>query len=236
MVRGGRGRARVRRQDRRRGRGVRQRRAGAAQARAGRNPCAARPSAGGAARGAGRSRRTGVRAGAEIKIPAYEGGFGGNLRALRAMLAPYEGDAARFEAWRKEIARIDARIDAVVCRAFGLLRKGRRTSTPRRARPNGATASGWTVRRRPSPEAARGGAAAPGGPDRAHARHLPWNRRPCLSGGFDGRGSAWRGSSWAGEPAAVPVAAFPSARPCRGAVAARIVTSDRRGCARAGKS
>lgn len=59
---------------------------------------------------------------AGTRIPAYGRGFAENLRALQSMLAPYARDTERFEAWSEEYAAVDAAIDRVVCRAFGLSR------------------------------------------------------------------------------------------------------------------
>lgn len=57
---------------------------------------------------------------ARIGIPAYGRGFAESSRVLRSMLAPYAKDAEMFEAWRDEFAAVDAKIDRIVCRAFGL--------------------------------------------------------------------------------------------------------------------
>lgn len=59
---------------------------------------------------------------AGIRMPAYGRGFAEHMRALRSMLAPYARDMGRFEAWREEYAALDAAVDRVVCRAFGLSR------------------------------------------------------------------------------------------------------------------
>ena len=59
---------------------------------------------------------------AGTRIPAYGRGFAEHMRALRSMLAPYARDTERFEAWSEEYAALDAAVDRVVCRAFGLSR------------------------------------------------------------------------------------------------------------------
>ena len=82
-----------------------------------------RAHAGGARRG-GRGGRAGplYEQVAGARLPAYGSGFAEHARALRSMLAPYARAMARFEAWRKEYAALDAAVDRVVCRAFGLSR------------------------------------------------------------------------------------------------------------------
>ena len=57
---------------------------------------------------------------ARVRIPAYGRGFAESQRALGSMLAPYAADMERFESWNERFAEIDAKIDGIVCRAFGL--------------------------------------------------------------------------------------------------------------------
>lgn len=57
---------------------------------------------------------------ARVKIPAYGRGFAESQRALRSMLAPYAADVERFESWNEKFTEIDAKIDGIVCRVFGL--------------------------------------------------------------------------------------------------------------------
>lgn len=57
---------------------------------------------------------------ARIRIPAYGRGFAESQRTLRSMLAPYAVDMGQFESWSEKFVEIDAKIDRIVCSAFGL--------------------------------------------------------------------------------------------------------------------